>query len=284
MINKSVVPPHGSPNHEGRVLFFSLLNQEWPELKIDLIDKVWPAYRQCWREWPDTSRRPPRGFVGRHSPDGAWMAPAALLDWNILVRSRVGAELRRAMNDWASGSGRGLVDAWLLDSALVSLHFYSPALEKPCATKAPWQYSYKFRHSNRWGRMFQAQLTEPQWRPGDDWYFGSWDQFERRMVNEFRRSLSAYRKAVMAEWGISKENAEMYARWTIARLSGLSWPEIVKRYSLRRYSEGETQAKKRVKEFSAEIGLHSASRQKQLNPSRNPPPFVTGKPWRDFQL
>jgi hypothetical protein len=251
MMNKSAVP-RASPNHQGRLLFLSVLDQEWPELKTRLFEIVGPAYQQCWREWPDTSRQPPRGFVGRQTSDGpGFIAPRAVWRWRKLLRSRKCGELRAAMQSWAATSGLGLVDEWLLESALITLDY---------GTSGPWRY-YRFSYPHAWGSVFVPQLRDPQWLPGYVWPYGTGDEFVRRMQNEFRRELSRYHKTVMAQWGISNQSTVEYARWTVVRLSGAPWSAVVGRFSsLQRYSEGETQAKKRVRQFAAEIALSLKSR------------------------
>ena len=76
------------------------------------------------------------------------------------------------------------------------------------------------------------------------------------MRNQFERELSRYRKGMITHWGLHKGKHVDYARWTIARLSGLTWRKVVARYpELQEYADGEAQAKKRVREFAGEIGL-----------------------------
>jgi hypothetical protein len=76
------------------------------------------------------------------------------------------------------------------------------------------------------------------------------------MLSQFKKELSRYRKSIMSHWGLNKMKHVAYARWTIARVSGLSWRKIVARYpELQVYVDGEAQAKKRVREFALEIGL-----------------------------
>jgi hypothetical protein len=256
-------------------LFLSLLDSEWPELGKDLIEKVWPAYRACWREAAEYGR-PSDGRVSIRYPDEGsaplgwrnFAAPAAVWSFPLLRRSRVCADLRRALFDWAQSAGRGLRDDWLLESALVSLGQYPPSEKAPRLEF--WRYSDPF-HGRVHSPVFVPRFTGTRQHPNDDarWlphppeYYGTWTEFKRRMRSQFDAQLSEYRKVVMAQCGVEKGNYHHYARWTVARLSGLTWPEIVERYQLQRlpgkrlggYTDGETQCKKGVRAFAAEIGV-----------------------------
>jgi hypothetical protein len=276
---KIVVPLNEEPNHEARLLFCVHLDEEWPALKESLIEKVWPAYRACWRQSATDigASWPARGHVRIKFPDDdcAFVAPQAVWSWSRLQHSRSCTDLRYAVSRWGSTAGRGLHYDWLLESALVSLGQYSPSQNKPkhparlivgATRRAPfmWRYGHQV-HSRGWGLNFEPKFVgtiahpeqEPaRWLPRDEWYFGTWEQFKRRMQNQFDRELSRYRKNVVTHWGLNKGLHVNYARWTIARLSGLTWREVVARYcELQRYSDGETQAKKRVREFAAEIEI-----------------------------
>ena len=264
-----MVPLVKEPNHEARLLFFAYLDEQWPALKQSLIEKVWPAYRACWRQSATDigTSWPPRGHVRTEFPgdDCAFVAPQAVWSWSHLQHSRSCSDLRRAVSGWGSTAGRGLHYDWLLESALVSLGQYSPSQDKPKHT-APflWRYGHQF-HSRGWGLTFEPKFVgtmmhpeqEPaRWLPRHESYFGTWEQFKRRMRNQLERELSRYRKGVVTHWGLNKGQHVNYARWTIARLSGLAWPEVVARFpELQKYTEGETQAKKRVREFAAEIEI-----------------------------
>lgn len=284
-MHPQIVDPHiEQPNYEARVLFFEHLDTEWPSLKDSLLEKVWPAYRACWRPSRPDLQWPPPGHVRQKfaHDDLAFVAPLAVRDWPRLMRSRRCADLRHALSEW--GSMVKLGNDWFLASALVTLGQFSPSQDTPkhparaaglllskaigaSTYTAPfaWRYHREF-HGRHWGLPFEpkfggtiAHPDEPaRWLPGrhDEWYFGSWEQFERRMRNQFERELSRYRKGMFTHWGLNKGKHVDYARWTIARLSGLTWRKVVARYpELQEYVDGEAQAKKRVREFAGEIGL-----------------------------
>jgi hypothetical protein len=283
---KIVVPPSEQPNYEARILFFAHLDAEWPALKESLFEKVWPPYRACWRQSHLDLQWAPRGHIRQvfAGDDCGFLAPLAVRDWPRLIRSRHCADLRHALFEWGSKGGIGIVDDWFLASALVTLGQFSPGRERPehrarsvdpllakaigASSYTPsfsWRYHREF-HGRHWGFSFKPKFvgtfTDPDdpaiWLPGrqHEWYYGRWEQFEGRMRNRFERELSRYRKSIVTHWGLNKGSYVNYTRWTIARLSGLTWGEVVARYpELQKYSEGETQAKKRVREFAGELGL-----------------------------
>jgi len=289
-MNPQIVGPQAKePTFEARVLFFAHLDAEWPSLKESFLALVWPAYRACWRPWGlDDLPWPPRGHIRQRFPgdECAFIAPIAVRDWLCLVRSRRCAELRHALCGW--GSSVGLSDNWFLASALVSLGQFSPSQDEPkhpprtagpslskaigASTYTPpfeWRYCREF-HGRQWGSPFEPKFAGTVAHPDEparwltdrqhEWYFGSWEQFDRRMRNQFEKELSRYRKSMLTHWGLNKGNHVNYARWTIARLSGLKWREVVARYPrLQKYLDGEAQAKKRVHEFASEIGLNLVS-------------------------
>jgi hypothetical protein len=75
------------------------------------------------------------------------------------------------------------------------------------------------------------------------------------MRNQFERQLSRYCKEVVKHWSVPTGRRHVdHARWTIARLSGLTWQQVIDRFpDLKRYSEPETQVKKLVRAFMAEL-------------------------------
>jgi hypothetical protein len=274
------VPSDLEPNHEARLLFFRLLNAEWPTLQQSLVAKVLPAYRACWREAPATPF-PRRDRIRK----GGFEAPITICRWSKLRYSRRHVDLRRALYEWASEVGRGLQLDWILDSALATLEQYCPtppAYDSEVLARAratgdeklirfittlserdalPWRYGHQ-KYGGAWGAVFEPKFVgtiahpdePPRWLPGHDWYFGTMDQFRRRMRNQFERELSRYCRNINKHWSLTKGGHVRYARWTIARLSGLTWPQVIARFpELKKYSEPETQAKKRVREFLAEL-------------------------------
>jgi hypothetical protein len=256
------VPLSEAPNHRARSLFFALLDREWPALKESLIEQVWPVYRTCWRESIDGFKDPPaHGMVRIKFPsvdDRVFVAPQAVWSWSKLQNSETCVELRRAVAAWGLTAGRGLRDGWLLESALVTLRNY-PLQQTLCSRGFFWEYAHPGpRAYEAFAPSFRGPKLNAVWLPDDEYeyHFGTWKQFQQRMRNHFERELSRYHKNMMAQWGLRKGNHRSYAQWTIARLSGLTWAQVVKRYPmLERYSDGEAQAKKRVREFSSEIGL-----------------------------
>jgi hypothetical protein len=280
-----VGPQANQPNYEARVLFFEYLDAEWPSLKESLLEAVWPSYRACWTSCSlDDLPWPPRGYIRTkfHGEACAFVAPQAVRDWPKLMRSHRCRELRHALRRW--GAAVEISSDWFLASALLSLGQFSPGREKPEHPPRPagpelskaigassytpafeWRYHHEF-HGRQWGFLFEPKLvgtiahpTEPaRWLPHrqSEWYYGSWKQFEQRMRNQFESQLSHYHRSMLTHWGLNKGNHLSYARWTIARLSGLKWREVVARYpELQKYVDGEAQAKKRVREFTGEIGL-----------------------------
>jgi hypothetical protein len=280
MSTLSVIPP----NQSGRILFLSRLAPEWPELQQNLLETVWPVYRLCKplieanpeydsTVWMRLIRRYGIPSVSRRTPNPQWFAgfgyflrPFELTSWSRLQASRRFASLRRAVTNWAQSSGRGIHDEWLVSAGLQSLNRLPPLLDSPIEQ---FYWESAGQHDHNWP-VFSPNLKDrrghgqpcwvhssaggPAMQAAVEAYHGTWDRFATEMRNQFERELSKYRKVIMTR-SISKGNAAAYANWTVARMAGLSWPQIAKRYGLGRYSEGETQAKKRVREFASEIGL-----------------------------
>ena len=256
----STSPLSKDPNHRARRLFFELLDREWPALKESLIKQVWPVYRTCWQGLPNGFKNPPApGTVRIQYPevdDRVFVAPRAVWKWSELRDSEQCIELRLALTAWALSAGRGLRDGWVLESALKSLS-HLPLQKMPAPREFYWDYAApKTQKGDPFAPNFRGPILDALWLPEYESRFGTWEQFENRMRNHFERELSRYRKKMIGQWSLSKGNHRNYAQWTIARLSGLTWAQVVKRYSaLGKYSDGIVQAKKRVREFSSEIGL-----------------------------
>ena len=257
------LPLEEQPNHEARLLFFSLLDAEWPALKESLIDTVWPAYRACWQHAPTDTPWPRRGRIRKWflsaSKMAALEAPAAIGRWSNLRRNRNFSKLRRALLDWA-GSNSILRRDWMLDSALATLgKCFGDRTDNAAIW---WRYGYQ-QNEAKWGLTFEPKfvgtIAHPEeaarWLPEKESYFGTREQFERRMRNQFERELSRYCKGIMSHWGLNKGRHILYARWTVARLSGLTWRQVVARFpaELDRYTEPVTHAKKQVRDFLKEI-------------------------------
>jgi hypothetical protein len=281
MITESLVPPDIEPNHQARLLFLRLLNSEWPGLQKSLVTRVLPAFRACWEkapatEWPERDRIRKAGFE----------VPLTVLRWSKLRHSSRYVDLRNALCAWASESSGELQRDWMLDSALATLEQYCPSPPEPydpevlarakmtgdeklirLITKLsqrdalPWRYGHQI-YGEKWGTAFDPKfagtIARPEgparWLPGDHGYFGTEEQFRRRMRNQFERELSKYCGDMKKHWSLSKGGHVKYARWTIARLSGLTWPQVIARFpGTERYTEPETQVKKRVREFLAEL-------------------------------
>ena len=267
------------------------------------MEQVWPAYRACWQETKRDDFSPARARIRvrmRWFPDGRTPGPtfeAPRSVWSVphLRQTRIPAckNLWKALRIWSANAGRGVRDDWLLESALVSLTHYGPGDETPTdpvfqlgedksSEQFFWRYTHQFHSSeripsftphftggalDRKGRPWHPDAPAI-WIPDREGLYGSWKQFEQRMINQLKRQLSDYRKDLIAHHGLNKAGYRNYARWTIARLSGRTWPEIDERFGLSRgsvnsisrhsagvYSDGISQAKKRVREFASEIGL-----------------------------
>jgi hypothetical protein len=67
-----------------------------------------------------------------------------------------------------------------------------------------------------------------------------------------------YRKDIVTHHAVLKATHPEYARWTIARLSGMKYGDIADRFNLW-HAEPQKEAGKRVREFTFEIGLTLAS-------------------------
>lgn len=189
---------------------------------------------------------------------------------------------------WGESAGLGIRDDWLIESALVTLGQFSPKLDSPGTFQFrgvtypnfEWRYSETF-HSRVPSPFFAPKFTgtechpeeNARWLPpphGEEWYYGTWEQFTRRMRKQFLRALTQYRRDVTAKWGF-KESQIKHAQWTIARLSGRRWQEIVKRSDLNGYAQPYAEVQKRVNEFALGIGLSTladtleAKRKKRSN-------------------
>lgn len=273
---KNSVPSSSEPNHAARLLFLRLLNGEWPALQKSLLTVVLPSYRDCWDTAPDTQW--PK--CDRVRKDG-FEAPLIIRHWSGLSRSRRHKDLRNALLRWAAQGGHLLRSEWMLESALATLDQYFPANETAVDSETlaraqdvgdknlevfgrealPWRYGHQ-TYGAKWGAAFEPKFAgtiahpeEPaRWLPEHEWYFGTMEQFRRRMRNQFERELSKYCKEIAKHWSLNKSGHVNYARWTIARLSGLTWSEVIARFpELERYTEPETQVKKRVREFLSEL-------------------------------
>ncbi len=243
------VPATKEPSHEARLLFLRLLNAEWPALQESLLAQVLPALQRVLAGSSGDSMAA-RGFVRK----GGFEAPVTILRWSNLRRSPRYVDLHRALCKWASESGRGLQRDWILDSALATLEQDFPdghnpydsevlaqakatgdanlvrLITNPAKGALPWRYGHH-RYGKRWGAPFELKflgtLAHPEeaarWLPGHDRYFGTKEQFQKRMRNQFERELSQYCREITRHWSLNKGRRHIdYARWTIARLSGLT--------------------------------------------------------------
>src|SRR4051812_1320815 len=107
-----VVPPHGP-----RTLFLVLLDKEWPTLKQDLLDHVWPSYEKFCRPlrgrlFPETVTEksqmpvisPATGILTNRGNDpsraGVGTAPPSIDTWTELRACRNCAELHNSLSSW----------------------------------------------------------------------------------------------------------------------------------------------------------------------------------------
>jgi hypothetical protein len=189
-------------------------------------------------------------------------APNAITSWRRVQRSRKLASLRESLLRWASKSGQGIRDGWLIASALATLNQYSPRLQYPSECWERWVYHADEEPSERYSPSFAPTFAyrgrPAHWIPNHPKRYGDTFAFNKAMQKQFNRQLSAYVKSATRGMysPVCDDSSMDIARWTAARLSGMSWGQISSRYKLdEKYTEGETQAKKRVREFAADIGL-----------------------------
>ncbi len=261
MSTELTVTSNRAPNHAARYLFLSLLDQEWPELKLGLIQYVWPTYRKLWRP-----ASPPYDPETTYSDDRRFIATRALEHWDWFHRSPDCELLKDAMTAWAAGTGIDVINSWFLDCALASLSHFSPAIETPDSKKFDWVPGYLI--DDTFGLpLFEPRFENALWVPSDE----SWELFAQRISNEVNRLLTIYRKEVQSRWLAHKGNHTNYAKWTIARFSGLSWNAIVERFAIIYQGSPQFKVSEKVAEFSREIGLTLGETlgTKDKKPSRN---------------
>jgi hypothetical protein len=256
-------------NHSARKLFCSLLDEEWPDLKKSLIERVWPAYRSCWRTWEEWAEGDePEDYARIRSNEGSdresWseevehglIAPAAVSDLRKLSHSKPCIDLWKAFIAWADANA--IRDEWMLQTALATLRrtLFSAPLA-PDLQQVVWDYDCPFY--DLWVPDLPILYgTGPAHASGNSKFPdpGEWESWERRARREFENTLRELRKQFVAPWAVSHPNASAHCRWTIARLSGLTWSQVVMRFpEIGRYSEAIPEAKRRVRMFAKIIRL-----------------------------
>jgi hypothetical protein len=228
--------------HEARVLFFSVLDEEWPQLKRDLFHRCWPLFQEACAPFIAMSAgEKPWWAVPVQAGPEQFVIPVQLFDFRHLEVSEDFQDLRREFLTW-SEAGRGIRDEWFIESAFHTLRSAAPASKETNydGSDQPWLYPFEFRHPHRCPPP--APLVDVTAPPS--------------MIDEARRD---YRKEYALRFQVPKDMSSDHARWTVARLSdpNLSWSGLMDRFpQLKVYDDGVSEAKRRVKKFARWIDLN----------------------------
>jgi hypothetical protein len=231
--------PHA---HEARILFLSVLDEEWPELKRDLFHRCWPLFQEACSPFAamTVGDQPELAIPVLARRGAAFLIPMQLLSFRHLELSDDFEDLRQAFMAW-SHAGRGIRDEWFIESAFHTLRSAAPASKDKAydGSDEPWLYPFEGTYPHRWPPP--AQLVDSTVPP-----------------SVIRKARREYLKKHSQRFQVPKDMSSDHARWTVARLSDskLSWADLVDRFhALKRYSEGISEAKRRVRRFAKWIDL-----------------------------
>lgn len=228
--------------HQARILFFSVLDQEWPELKRNLFHKCWPLFQEACSPFVGLrAGAQPSWAFPVHANGDSFIIPGQLLNLRQLEVSEDFENLRREFIEW-SDAGRGIRDEWFLESAFHTLRSVAPTSKSHDfdGSDQPWLYPFERTYPHRWPPPApHVNAMSPS-----------------IVIKRARRD---HLKIRSLRFLVPKSMSSDHARWTAARLSdpNLSWSVLVDRFpQLKRYNEGISEAKRRVRKFAAWIDLN----------------------------
>lgn len=230
--------PHA---HEARMLFLAVLDEEWPDLKRDLFRRCWALFQEaCFPFISIPIGSQPWWVIPVGVPPVQFLIPTQLLNFRHLEVSEDFEDLRQEFMAW-SQAGRGIRDEWLMESAFHTLRSVNPTLRKLDydGSDQPWLYPFEGTFPHRW--------TPPV--PVLD---------SAAPLSLSKKARRDYLKENALRFQVPLAMSSEHARWTVARLSDpkLSWSDLVDRFpALKRYNEGISEAKRRVRRFAKWIDL-----------------------------
>src|SRR5580704_4500237 len=100
--------PYDAKAHTGRVLFFSLLDEEWPELKRSLFRCVWKPFCEACPPYPTGAASAPYGTAPVRTASGEFFViPQAWFTYHDLCGSDDFGDLKQSFVTWTQ-SGLGV--------------------------------------------------------------------------------------------------------------------------------------------------------------------------------
>jgi len=226
--------------HEARLLFFSVLDEEWPDLKRELFLRCWPLFQSACAPFNEPRNDCTAWSLPVADRGEKFLVPLFLLNLRSLEISRESESLRLEFIAW-SQAGRGIRDQWFLESAFYTLRTVSPTSRSGSydGSNDGWRYPFERTFPHRW------PIPPPKVNV-------------TASAKELKQAGRLYEKQRALRFEVPSTMNSDHARWTIARLSDAqrTWPMMVDRFApLGRYEDGVSEAKRRVRHFASWIDL-----------------------------